>query len=103
MPVSFSARLTTASDVLFRVINDEAVLLKLKTEMYMGLDPVGTRMWSLLMESNSIEAAYNILLAEYEVDAAQLRRDLEEFVEKLLEQGLAEISPERADARDTSA
>ena len=43
--VSFSERLTVAPDVLFRLVGDEGVLLNLNTTLYLGLNPVGTRMW----------------------------------------------------------
>jgi hypothetical protein len=91
MPVSFTQHVTVSPDVLFRVVGDEAVLLNLKTELYLGLDPVGTRMWDVLKESSSIQAAYDALLAEYEVTPDTLKNDLDEFVGKLVEQGLIEV------------
>jgi hypothetical protein len=77
---------------MFHVVGEEAVLLNLKTELYLGLDPVGTRMWAVLHESASIEAAYEALLAEFEVEPERLRADLDEFLDKLIGQGLVEIS-----------
>jgi hypothetical protein len=62
--VSFSERLTVAPDVLFRLVGDEGVLLNLNTTLYLGLNPVGTRMWNALTSSSSIQAAYDTLLAE---------------------------------------
>ena len=48
MAVSFSDRVRVAPDVLFRLAGEEAVLLNLNTERYLGLNLVGTRMWSVL-------------------------------------------------------
>ena len=93
MAVSFSERVTVAPDVLFRVVGDEGVLVNLKTQLYLGLNPVGTRMWSLLSSASSIQAAYDELLREYEVQPAQLRSDLEEFIDQLLRQTLIEAGP----------
>jgi hypothetical protein len=84
--------MTTAPDVLFRTIGDEAVLLNLRTEMYLGLDPVGTRMWTVLHDSPSIAAGYEALRVEYDVAPDVLRRDVEEFVGELLDQSLIELS-----------
>jgi hypothetical protein len=92
MSVSFSQRVTVAPDVLFRVVGDEAVLLNLKTEKYLGLDATGTRMWTVLNDAPSVRAAYDILLNEYEVTPDQLRQDLDAFLSKLLEHGLIETS-----------
>jgi hypothetical protein len=84
-----------APDVMFRTISDESVLLHLKSEVYLGLDAVGTRMWILLTEAPSIQDAYDVLKKEYEVEAEDLRQDLEEFLAKLQENELIEIrSPE---------
>ncbi len=79
-----------APDVLFRLVGDEGVLVNLNTELYLGLNPVGTRMWSVLNSASSIQAAYDGLLQEYEVEPKQLRADLEEFIAQLLGQGLIE-------------
>jgi hypothetical protein len=96
MSLPFSERVTIVQDVLFRLVGEEAVLLNLKTDLYLGLDPVGTRMWTLLKDTPSIQAAYDALLREYEVEPDRLRNDLDEFLGKLLEQGLIEVGPGEA-------
>ncbi len=88
MSLSFSMRVTSAPDVIFQTVGDEAVLLNLKTSLYLGLNPVGTRMWMALTGANSIQAAYESLQSEYDVPADQLRRDLEEFLGRLNEYAL---------------
>lgn len=93
MPYSFSSRVTTAPEVMIRTVGDEAVLLNLKTELYLGLDPVGARMWTVLHDSPSIQSAYDALLDEYDVAPDQLRNDIDVFLGKLIEQQLIEISP----------
>jgi hypothetical protein len=91
MPLTFSHRVTAAPDVLFRLLGDEAVIVNLRTEKYLGLNPVGARMWNVLTTAPSIESAYDTLLGEYQVDASELRRDLAEFVEDLSAQQLIDI------------
>lgn len=92
MTTSFAIRISPAPDVMFRIVGDESVLLHLKSETYLGLDPVGTRMWTLLTESESIEKAYAALLGEYEVEGQCLRRDLEDFIGKLVEHDLVAMT-----------
>jgi hypothetical protein len=97
MSISFSMRVVTAPDVMFRAVGDESVLLNLTSELYLGLDPVGTRMWNVLMSASSIQSAFDTLLAEYDIQPQQLRQDLQEFLGKLQENGLIEIrAPESA-------
>lgn len=85
---SFSMRVTSAPDVIFQTVGDEAVLLNMKTALYLGLNPVGTRMWITLTASPSVQEAFESLQSEYDVPAEQLRRDLEEFLAKLNEYSL---------------
>ena len=91
MVISFSDRVKVPDDVLISNLQDESVILNLNSERYFGLDNVGTRMFSVLSESNSIEAAYERLLAEYDVDPQLLREDLTSLIENLLQQGLVAI------------
>jgi hypothetical protein len=92
MPTSFAQRIAVAPDVMVRTVGDESVLLHLQTETYLGLDAIGTRMWTLLIQAASIQEAYEALLAEYDVDGDQLRSDLEEFVDKLVENDLIRLN-----------
>ena len=77
-----------------RELEGESVLLNLDSERYFGLDETGTHMWSVLSTCKSIEAAYQKLMHEYDVDGELLRRDLSELVEKLLDQGLVKMNGE---------
>lgn len=79
------------SNVLFRELEGECVILNLDTESYFGLDDVGTRMWLALTRNESIRAALDALQEEFDVDPARLRGDLEELLVDLLDQGLLEM------------
>ena len=87
----FAARLQIPETVLVSEVGGEAVLLDLQSEQYFGLDEVGTDMWQALAQTDSIQAAYEKLLAKYDVDAEQLRQDLATLLEKLISDGLVEI------------
>ena len=89
--LDFSGTVVVPDTVLFRDLCGEAILLDLDTELYFGLDDVGTRMWSALTSEASIRAAYEILLAEYDVDPDRLRRDMEQLIDQLLERHLIEL------------
>jgi hypothetical protein len=91
MTVSFDERLSVPADVLVQELEGESVLLNLKSERYFGLDEVGTRIWAILGKSESIQQAYDALLAEYDVEPDVLRRDLLDLIDKLVDRGLVEI------------
>jgi len=90
LPVPFTARVKVPSHVLVQEVGGESVLLNLQNERYFGLDEVGTRIWSALTKEETIQSAYETLLREYEVEAEVLQSDIEELVQKLLENGLVE-------------
>ena len=91
MAFSVKMRVTSPKHVLVRTFENESVLLNLDSESYHGLDDVGTRMWQALTSSENIQAAYEKLLMDYEVDASLLRQDLDDFVAKMVQRGLLEL------------
>jgi len=93
MPHDFSSRITTAPDVILRIIGGEAVILNLKSKLYLGLNPVGTRIWTVLHDAPSIQSAYESLLPEFDVEPERLRQDMDELLDQLLDQGLIELAP----------
>ena len=94
MLISFAQRVSVPSDVLIREVEGQSVILSLQSERYFGLDEMGTRMWTALTTCESIQAAYEALLSEYDVDGELLRRDLQDLIARLVEHGLVEVSGE---------
>jgi hypothetical protein len=95
MAIAFTDRVKVPDDVLISGLQNESVILNLDSERYFGLDEVGTRMMSVLTTADSIQAAYETLLEEYDVEDEVLRQDLISIIEQLVEQGLAEITSEQ--------
>ena len=91
MTISFSDRVQIPDEVLISKLQEESVILNLDSERYFGLDDVGTRILSVLTTSDSIEAAYQKLVNEYDIDGPALRQDLLEIVENFLGHGLIQI------------
>jgi hypothetical protein len=93
MSQSFSRRVVVPESILVRELSGEAVLLNLDREIYFGLDEIGYRMWTVLTTSDSIGAAYEQLLSEYEVEDEQLWEDLDTLIGECTEQGLLQLAP----------
>ena len=85
-------RLSAPEHVMFRELDGEAVLLNLQNEMYYGLDETGTRMWQLLTTADSVQAAMDILLEEYDVNPETLEQDLVQMITELKSHGLLETA-----------
>jgi len=99
--VSLTSRAVTPAHVLVRILDRESVLLNLETEQYFGLDETGTRMWQLVTASVNIEAAYQELIAEFDVEPELLRSHLMELLTRLVDSGLLQVTP--ADVGTASA
>jgi hypothetical protein len=85
--------ITISDKALSQEVNGETVILDLDSESYFGLDEVGTRIWQLLQEKDDLQAVFETLLDEYDVEADQLETDINELLEKLVESGLVIIGP----------
>ncbi len=92
MEIDFSHKVSVPDSVLFRNLDGEAVLLNLDSEEYFGLDSVGTDIWQAVTGDANIEEAFDALQAEYDVDAGQLRADMSEFIQELLNAGLITVA-----------
>lgn len=88
MSLKKRGRLVPSTEVLAQSVDQEAVLLDLRSEQYFSLNPVGRRVWELLQGCGDVTAIRDQLLQEYRVEAAELERDLDELVARLLEAGL---------------
>ena len=91
--VTFSSRVVVPAHVLVRQLDKESVLLNLETERYFGLDETGTRMWQMVTSVPTVDTAYQLLLAEFDVEAEVLRNNLTELLGRLVENGLLQALP----------
>ena len=92
MAVSLDKSASIAPDVIFRLLDGEAVLLNLKTGNYFGLDQIGTRAWELILEHHSLGRVHSALLEEYDVDADRLAQDLVTLVNEFCARGLIQVT-----------
>ena len=93
MKISLSDSMVIREEVVFRELGGEAVLLNLKTGSYFGLDPVGTRVWQLLVEHGSVAQVMDVMLGEYDIDRERLEHDLLELCGQLCATGLGGLAP----------
>ena len=96
MNKSLPTEIVFSPDVLFQAIDDEAILLDMASEEYFALNELGMRMWQLLSENGSTDSAIRQLLMEYEVDETTLRQDMAEWIDELVELGMANYGPENS-------
>jgi hypothetical protein len=79
---------TISDEVICQVLEDESVLLDLTSENYLGLDEVGTRIWQLIDDGETMRSVVATMLDEYDTNEETLVGDLDEFLNDLQAQGL---------------
>jgi len=89
--LSVHSIVVAASEQVSCPLGEESAILNLKNSMYYGMNPVGTRIWTLLKEPRSVEQLRDTLLNEYDVDAALCERDLLDLLGKMKSEGLIEV------------
>jgi Coenzyme PQQ synthesis protein D (PqqD) len=79
--------------VYVREIDDEAIVLNMETEKYIGFDPVARSMWEALTTSANIADAIDRLASEYAVERPILEADVTAFIANLQENELVRLTP----------
>lgn len=92
--LSIASQVRISDDVIFNNLQGEMVLLNLKTGIYFGLDPVGSRAWQLIQDHGRLGPVRDAMLEEYEVAADRIWKDLQNLVTRLSENGLVEVIDE---------
>ncbi len=77
-----------ASDVLFRAVEDEAVLLHVPSGTYYGLNTTGILLWEAVQNKQPLLSVVDSILSEYEVERSQVLNDLQTLLQDLLNSGL---------------
>jgi hypothetical protein len=72
-----------ANRVATATLDERSILLDLQNERYLGLDEVGTRIWSLVRQGMPRETIIDRLEEEYEATREQLEADVPAFLAEL--------------------
>lgn len=80
------------SNVVGRIMDDEAVLVLPDKGQVKVLNEVGARIWSLIDGKRSVGELASMICEEYEVDGDLAEADTIEFVADLIDRGIATLS-----------
>ena len=82
------------ADVRYRVVGGKAVVVVQEAGEAVVLNEVGTRILELVDGRRSRQEIEDLLRRQYDADPAELGRDLEEYLEELIEAGILERGSE---------
>lgn len=84
------ADLTPSADAVESAVGDETVILHLKSGVYFGLDPMGTRIWALLKQGLTPADLCRQIAKDCEVELETVEGDARRFLDDLKANGIVE-------------
>ena len=88
MEISNDTKFKTTENIAWRNVNDEIVILNLKSGEYFTLNDVAQCIWKAITDEKSVEEIKVKIIDEYDVSTERADRDFEEFITGMIEQGL---------------
>lgn len=86
------------SEPIFTTIDSEVVMLSPRAQAYFGLGTVGSEIWNAIEKPRRVDELCATLQQEFEVDPDTCRREVLDFLNDLVERGLAHIVPQEGAA-----
>ncbi|MGQ9705016.1 MAG: PqqD family protein [Actinomycetota bacterium] len=84
-------KLRRVKGIAWRIIEEEAVLVDVRRDEVLHLNPTASYLWSMLDGRTSLEEIASSMTAEFEVEKEDALRDVIDFASRLLEKGVAEV------------
>ena len=84
-------RLVRSGEPLTAEVDGDTAMFDPTQGKYFALGGVGGRIWELLEEPRSLAELCDIIVSEFEVDAAGCRADVVPFLDELRAAGLVEV------------
>lgn len=88
-PNSFLIR---SPDLIATEMDGDIVMMHIPSGQYFGISGVGPRIWAMLERPTTLDELTSAIITEYLVDEQTCRRDIQLFVQTLLDQGAAQIT-----------
>lgn len=73
-------------------VDDDLVVLNLRTDSYIAIDRIGRRIWELLESPRRVEDLIATLAAEFDVDPTIVAHDVAPFLDELEREGMVTMA-----------
>lgn len=83
-------RVEISDGVIWRDLGGDVVILNIETGVYFGLNGSGGQIWRELVQHGSVEKTFESLKQQFDVEPDELRRDLDDLVNQLVEKRLVQ-------------
>jgi hypothetical protein len=79
----------TQEDIIWRIVDDEALILNTRTGYYFSMNGTATEIWCLLNEGKSEDETAKAIAERYKIDAQTAKSDVDELKRTLTEEKIA--------------
>jgi len=89
--IRMNSKLVRDNDVIFSDMDGETVMMSIERGEYYGINPIGSRIWSLLETPRTVSALCDTLCPDYDVTPEQCAVDVQLFLIQLVDKGVIKI------------
>jgi len=82
--------ITKTDDIIWRVVDDEALILNTSNGYYFSMNGTATEAWCLLTEGKSIDEVARVIAERYEIDLTSAKADVEALLQELKKEQIVE-------------
>lgn len=76
------------SNTLVTEVDGNVIILDVNKSEYFTLDSIASTIFSLIKEGKDIDYISEVITEEYDVSIAQVKKDIKDFCDKLVKDGL---------------
>jgi hypothetical protein len=89
--ICLESRVSAVKDQVSCNLGEEAVILSMKNGVYYSLNPLGVRIWNLIVKPIVVTEIRDTLVREYEVEPGRCEDELLALLQDLENEGLIEV------------
>lgn len=92
--ITDSTTVVAVENTLITTLDGESVLLHTDSGKYFGFNEVGTEIWEMIQEPQSVETLSYEMVDKYDIDHETVRADVEALLTELIDKGLVKVIKE---------
>ena len=86
--VTLESKISINRNIVWRVVDNEAVILNVDNSGYFTLNSIGTDIWESIKPAKTVKEIVSIISAKYDVQENNLIKDIIKLLSELEKEGL---------------
>lgn len=88
MSISNEKTFVPSDNIAWREVNQEIIILNMKSGEYFTLNDVGQKVWLFIINGSCVADIKKNLISEFDVSEEHAESDIESFIQGLIEEGV---------------